>query len=203
MSDILWVGGPAAAGKSTVSRLFARKHGYVWYSVDAHAFAHEERAAAAGLHDPATGPGTFDRRPMILEDLQSLPVDAPEIVEGAFVTPAMAGTGPNAVWLMPSKSEQQTRLHHRNPGANHEGLLWGWQLINDQLAGTTATVIKVDNQTIPETLAALEQHFAPFLTAHATPDTPSRQSLIRLNNTQLATQAQARNRTTPTTFDCE
>ncbi|WP_344747293.1 hypothetical protein [Kribbella aluminosa] len=178
--------------------MFARKHGYVWYSVDAHTFDHEQRAAAAGLHELGAGPGAFDRGPMILEDIH-----APTIVEGAFVTPTMAGTGPNAVWLMPSKPEQLARLHERNPGANHEGLIWGWQLINDQLAGTTATVINVDNQTIPQTLNALEQHFAPLLTAHPTPDTPTRQSFIRTSNNQLVVQAHARNRTTPITFDCE
>lgn len=196
---VLWVGGPAAAGKSTLSRLLARKHGCIWYSVDAHAFLHEARAIDAGLHTPHTGPGTFDRGPMIREDLQSFPADAPVIVEGAFVTPAMAGTARNAVWLMPSKPEQLARLHVRNPGINHEGLIWGWQLIHDQLAGTPATVLEVDNQTIPQTLAALEHHFAPYLTTH--PDTPTRQSYIRLGNTQLATQA--RTPTTPTTFDCE
>ncbi|MGZ0146127.1 hypothetical protein ACXJJ3_03575 [Kribbella sp. WER1] len=198
----LWLGGPAASGKTTISRLFARKHGYVWYSVDAHAFLHEERAAAAGLHDPTTGPGTFDRRPMILEDLQTLPTKASVIVEGAFVTPAVAGTGPNALWLMPTKPEQLTRLRHRNPDIPLDGMIWGWQLIQDQLEATNATAIQVDNQSVAQTLAAVEQHFAPYLT-HPAPDTPARQSLIRQGNTQLATQARTRNPTAALTFDCE
>ncbi|WP_427893595.1 hypothetical protein ACQHIV_11755 [Kribbella sp. GL6] len=193
---ILWVGGPAAAGKSTLSRLFARKHGYIWYSVDAHASAHEARAAAAGLYVPGTDPGTFDRAPMILEDIRAYPADAPVIVEGAFVTPTMAGTARNALWLMPSKPEQAARLDVRNPGINHEGFIWGRQLIHDQLSDTQAPVLEVDNQSIPQTLAAVEQHFAPYLTTN--PDTPTRQSYLRLSNTQLATQA-----TTLTTFDCE
>ncbi|MFD7159986.1 hypothetical protein ACFV9C_35705 [Kribbella sp. NPDC059898] len=194
---ILWVGGPAAAGKTTVSRLFARMHGYIWYSVDAHAFTHEARAIEAGLHQPDTGPGTFDRTPMILEDIRAFPANAPVIVEGAFVTPTMAGTARNALWLMPSKPEQQARLEVRNPGINHEGLIWGWQLIHDQLSGTQATILTVDNQSIPQTLAAVEQHFAPFLTTN--PDTPTRQSYLRLSNTELATQS----RQPTTTFDCE
>ncbi|MEU4195132.1 hypothetical protein AB0E69_24745 [Kribbella sp. NPDC026611] len=152
---IFWVGGPAAAGKTTVCRLLAEKHGLLYYSVDSHAFAHEERAAAAGLHVLGTGPGDFDRRPMIIEDLRSLSPDRPVVVEGAFVTPAMAGE--DAVWLMPSKSEQLARLQVRQPGADLSGLVWGWELIRSQLEGTAARVIVVDGQTVEETLLAVEQ----------------------------------------------
>src|SRR5690242_6011598 len=38
-ANIIWIGGPAAAGKTTVSRLFAQKYGFIYYSVDARAFA--------------------------------------------------------------------------------------------------------------------------------------------------------------------
>jgi cytidylate kinase len=158
-AHIIWVGGPAAAGKTTVSRLLAEKHGFHWYSVDAHAFDHEKRAAAAGLHVLGSGPGDFDRRPLIIEDIQSLPVGTTVVVEGAFVTPVMAGTGENSVWLMPSKDEQLARLEHRNPGGEHEGLIWGWELIRGQLEGTSAFVITVDGQTVQHTLMAVEQRF--------------------------------------------
>ncbi len=158
---ILWVGGPAGAGKTTVSQLLARKYGFHWYSVDAHAFDHEERAAAAGLHVLGTGPGDFDRRPMIMEDV--LPLETSVVVEGAFVTPAMAGVAENAVWLMPSKDEQLVRLEGRNPGGDHKGLVWGWELVRGQLEGTGAHVIVVDGQTVEQTLNAVEQRFGPLL----------------------------------------
>src|SRR5689334_5348954 len=125
--NLLWVGGPAASGKTTVGRLLARKHGLFWYSMDATASDHETRAAAAGLHVLGTGPGTFDRRPMVLEDVRSLQVAA--LVEGAGITPAMAGAGGNAVWLMPGKAEQLARLERRHPDGVNEGLLWGRELI--------------------------------------------------------------------------
>lgn len=195
MNEILWIGGPAAAGKTTVSRLLARKHGLVWYSVDAHLFDHEKRAAAAGLHVLGTGPGDFDRKPMILEDIEALPVRTPVVVEGAFVTPAMAGVDGNAVWLMPSRAEQLARLQHRNPGADNEGFIWGWNLVNSQLEGTAATTISVDGQTIAQTLEAVEDHFAGLMPAR--PSTADRPSLIRLGNRQLA------ERPEPQTFDCE
>ena len=81
------------------------------------------------------------------------------VVEGAFVTPAMAGVGDDSVWLMPSKDEQLTRLECRNPGGDHSGLVWGWELIRGQLEGTDARVIVVDGQTIEQTLRAVEQRF--------------------------------------------
>jgi hypothetical protein len=155
---ILWVGGPAAAGKSTVSRLLTDKHGFLWYSVDAHARDHEERAAAAGLHVMGTGPGDFDRRPMIIEDIESLSVDT-AVVEGAFVTPTMAGVAENSVWLMPSRDEQLTRLQRRHPDGKLDGFIWGWELVRSQLEGTSARVIVVDGQTVEQTLQAVEQSF--------------------------------------------
>ena len=158
---IFWVGGPAGAGKTTVGRLLARKYGFVWYSVDAHARDHEQRAAAAGLHVMGSGPGDFDRRPMIIEDVEAL--DTSVVVEGAFVTPAVAGVGENAVWLMPSKEEQLVRLEGRNPGGDHSGLVWGWGLVRSQLEGTDARIIVVDGQTAEQTLKAVEQSFGALL----------------------------------------
>ncbi|TCC46838.1 hypothetical protein E0H75_27760 [Kribbella capetownensis] len=203
-ATIFWIGGPAAAGKTTVSRLLARKHGFLWYSVDAHAFDHEKRAAAAGLHVLGTGPGDFDRRPMILEDIHSLPVNTSVVVEGAFVTPTVAGVAKNAVWLMPSREEQLTRLEHRHPGGDHEGQLWGWNLVRSQLDGTNATIITVDDQTVDQTLTAVEQTFTPTLQSSPAAHTPeARQSLIRLSNHQLANQATERPRSAHCLFDCE
>jgi len=202
-AGIFWVGGPAAAGKTTVSRLLARKYGFLWYSVDTYAFAHEERAAAAGLHVMGTGPGDFDRRPMIMEDIQSLPVDTSVVVEGAFVTPAMAGVAENAVWLMPSREEQLARLERRNPAGVHKGLVWGWELVRSQLEGTGASVVVVDGQTVEQTLVAVEQRFSAILgSCPAARTIDERQSLIRISNRQLAEQAIARHHAVGV-FDCE
>ena len=41
----------------------------------------------------------------------------------------------------------------------HPGLLQGWQLITDQLEGTGATPITVEDQTVEETLAEVERLF--------------------------------------------
>jgi hypothetical protein len=196
---VFWVGGPAAAGKTTVSRLLARKHGFLWYSVDAHTFAHEQRAAAAGLHVMESGPGDFDRRPMIIEDIHSLPVETSVVVEGAFVTPTVAGVAENAVWLMPSREEQLARLESRDPGGEHAGQIWGWDLVRGQLEGSGANVVVVDGQTVDQTLTAVEQTFGAALrSAPAARTTEERQVLIRLSNRQLA-----EHRRHQKVFDCE
>jgi shikimate kinase len=194
-AGIFWVGGPAAAGKTTVSRLLARKHGFLWYSVDVYAFAHEKRAAAAGLHVMGSGAGVYDRKPMIMEDIQSLSVDTSVVVEGAFVTPEMAGISENAVWLMPSREEQLARLEHRRPGGDHRGQIWGWGLVRSQLEGTGASIVVVDGQTIEQTLKAVEQRFSAIMgSCPAARTTAERQSLIRISNRQLAEQAPERQR---------
>ncbi len=100
---------------------------------------------------------------MIIEDIQALPGETSVVVEGAFVTPTMAGVAENAVWLMPSKDEQLARLEGRNPGGEHGGLVWGWELIQSQLEGTDARVIVVDGQTVEQTLKAVEQQFGALL----------------------------------------
>jgi hypothetical protein len=147
---------------------------------------------------------------MIGEDIQSLPLKISVIVEGAQITPDLAGTTENALWLMPSQEEQLARLERRHPGAVHKDYRWGWTLIQSQLQGTNARILAVDGQTVEETIAAVEQSFSPTLAASpAARTTEERQSLTRLSNHQLAEQAIERSRSTGTgghpavTFDCE
>lgn len=160
LSNVLWIGGPAAAGKTTVSRLLARRHGLRRYSIDDHTWQYRDRAAAAGVALPTEAPGEFDRGPMIREDLRSLPWPL-VVVEGALVRPDLATSAGAAVWLMPSQEAQRARLEKRHPEGVHHGYLWGWQLIRKQLdAAPDAATIVVDDQTVSQTIAAVEDHFA-------------------------------------------
>ncbi|GAA2757618.1 hypothetical protein [Actinopolymorpha rutila] len=183
LTQVLWIGGPAAAGKTTVSRLLARRHGLRWYSVDAHTWQYWDRASAAGVALPKSGPGDFDRGPMICEDLRSLPWPL-VVVEGALVTPDLTTPTGSAVWLMPSKEEQRARLEKRNPDEVHDGYLWGRQLIRSQLdAAPDAATLVVDNQTVSQTLAAVENHFAKVIAAGPTArGARERQQLLRYAN---------------------
>jgi hypothetical protein len=212
LPHVLWVGGPAAAGKTTVSRLLARRHGLRWYSVDAHTWQYWDRAAAAGVALPSCGPGEFDRGPMICEDLLSLPWPL-VVVEGALVSPDLASPMGNAVWLMPSQEEQRARLEKRHPEGVHQGYLWGWQLIRNQLdAAPDATTLVVDNQTVSQTLAAVEDHFAERIAAGPTARSArDRQCLLRYANEVAVTHSLTASARQPTpgpskivrTYDCE
>ncbi len=140
---------------------------------------------------------------MIMQDIQSLPAGTSVVVEGAQVTPAMAGVGEDAVWLMPSQQEQLARLERRHPAGVNEGLVWGWKLVRSQLDGTNARVIVVDGQTVEQTLAAVEEKFSAILAScPAARTTDERQALIRISNRQLAEQVTERNRAVGV-FDCE
>ncbi|HEY9290086.1 MAG TPA: hypothetical protein VIP98_02290 [Microlunatus sp.] len=91
VSTAIFIGGPAASGKTTIARLIARKRGLRWYSTDAHGWSHRDRAIARGLHDENDpSPGDFDRGPFIQEDLDQLTAASPTagtVIEGALLTP--------------------------------------------------------------------------------------------------------------------
>jgi cytidylate kinase len=162
LSNVLWIGGPAGAGKTTAARLLARRHGLRRYSSDTQTWVHRDRALAAGVELPDRGPGSeyYDRKPMIIDDLRALPAAPLIVAEGGPITPAMAKPERQAVWLLPSRDVQVARLHVRHQGAVPWSYLHPMEPTLERLAQTSITTISVDPLTVEETIAEIERVFA-------------------------------------------
>ncbi|MEU6683121.1 hypothetical protein [Streptomyces sp. NPDC046832] len=128
MRHVFWLGGGSGAGKSTVARRIADRHGWRLYATDDVMADHARRTTAQEaplLHaflamdmderwvdrSPRTMLETFhwfrgEGFGLIVEDLARLPRDTPVVVEGFrllphLVRPLLTEPG-HAVWLLPT-----------------------------------------------------------------------------------------------------
>lgn len=139
LRHVRWIGGGSGAGKSTVARLLAERHGFRLYSTD------EVQAAHTARSNPVDHPLLFafmamsmderwvKRTPeemlrtfhgfsgegfeLILEDLLELPADRPVLVEGYKLLPRLVApllSWPDqAVWLIPTPEFRRAALANR------------------------------------------------------------------------------------------
>lgn len=143
LRHVRWIGGGSGAGKSTIARLLAEKHGLRLYHCDDMQSAHTARSNPTDhpmLH--AFLAMTMDERwakrtpekmfhtfhgfhgegfELILEDLLNLPTDVPILVEGykllpRLVSPLLSRLD-QAVWLLPTSEWRHIALQRR-------GSLW-------------------------------------------------------------------------------
>lgn len=134
MKHVLWIGGPQAAGKTTIATRLARRFGLRLYSADTRTWVHRDRALregnAAARRWEAMTPvqrweeSTVDemvemslhseRGRMVIDDLRALPMAPLVVAEGSTLPPWTASTGDaersRAVWLLPTAGFQQERL---------------------------------------------------------------------------------------------
>lgn len=139
LRHVRWIGGGSGAGKSTVARRIADRHGWAVYSTDAVMGEHAARSnpsdapQLAAFMDMSMDQRWVDRDPStmletfhwyrgegfdhIVEDLTSLPPDRPVVAEGfrllpALVAPLLEHPG-YAVWLLPTPRFRQAAFDSR------------------------------------------------------------------------------------------
>jgi hypothetical protein len=225
LSHVLWIAGPVGAGKTTAARRLARRHGLRWYNCDAQTWQHLDRAVAEGvptaqrfaaltpaqrkLAEPAEI--QYDRGPLIIEDLYALPTSPIIVVDGAPTDAAVAVVG-QMVWLLPSRALQRVRLEQRHPDGVPPRYLQQWEHVTQRATVSGAATVTVDDLSVEQTVAQVEQIFARRLAQGPVATTlAQRRQLLRYNNRTiiaqcrgwLAHQPRSGVRPAPQMFDCE
>jgi 2-phosphoglycerate kinase len=147
LRHVLWIGGGSGAGKSTVARRIAARHGLQRYATDDVMADHAGRSApgdrplltrftAMGMDErwvdrtPETMLDTFhwfegECFDLIVDDLLALPADPHVVVEGFRLLPhlvePLVAVPRQAVWLLPTPEFRLAVFERRGPSSGFLG----------------------------------------------------------------------------------
>jgi shikimate kinase len=139
LSRVLWIGGATDSGKTTVTRLIAKRHGIRVYDYDGRDLPQVERLArtsaryrtflAASLDENWVQPepddlfqftlqAFRDRFPLVIGELVALSEDCVVVAEGhglipELVAPLLASKR-QAIWLVPTPEFKRASMERRN-----------------------------------------------------------------------------------------
>jgi shikimate kinase len=153
LAHVLWIGGATDAGKSTVARLLAKRHGLQLYHYDQRDLAQTQKLAETIPHYRAALTRSaeerwmgftpqelmqrsllhmVDRFPLVIEDLCSLPTEPMILAEGFGLTPKLIlpllSNRNQAIWLVPSEEFKWASMKRRNKPS------WREQVSDPELA---------------------------------------------------------------------
>ena len=139
LAHVLWIGGATDAGKSTVAKLLAKRHGLQLYHYDQHDLPQTQKLAQTMPHYQAALTRSAeerwmrftphelmqrsllhmaDRFPLVIEELCSLPREPMILAEGFGLTPNLVfpllASRKQAVWLVPTREFQWASMQRRN-----------------------------------------------------------------------------------------
>jgi hypothetical protein len=217
LRHVLWIGGGSGAGKTTIARRIARRHGLRRYNADARTWAHRDRAIAAGhpaaLRWEAMTPEErwvrarpseqlelslhAERGPMLVDDLRRLPSAPLVVAEGTTVSPTVASSGvadrSRAVWLLPTPEFMRARFDERGPRPSDALYrLVGLEIEREARAHAVPILVVDGSRGIEAMAAAVEELFASALAEGPRAETAAeRRALLREANEAVVSQCLA------------
>jgi hypothetical protein len=219
LGHLLWIGGPPAAGKTSVAQRIARRHGLRYYNADTRTWEHRDRALRSGNVAAqrweamsaeerwvGSSPAEMlemslhrDRGRMVIDDLCALPTAPLIVADGSVLPPAVVSSGlaerSRAVWLMPTPDFQRARLAEGRVAPGPTAL---YALLRETIARDVsrhaAPILVIDGrQDVNEVVAEVERLFATALAAGPRAETRAeRRVLLREMNEAIVSQVHGR-----------